>query len=141
MSMRRALPVVVLALVGAGVGGGCSDDGGSVEGFCTTVREDTTIGTVFSGGFDPTDTDTALDQLRSARVTLGDLRDEAPDEVRGALSTEIDYVEALVAGIDGTADDEPEAVVALVQRITDEHPGVGEAASELAAFARDECGA
>lgn len=139
--MRRALPAVLLAVVGAGLASGCSDDGGSVEGFCETVREDTTVGAVFSGGFDPTDTDQALDQLRTARVTLGELRDAAPDEVRGALATEIDYVEALVEGLDGTAGEEPEAVVALVQRITDEHPDVGDAAAQLATFAQEECGA
>ena len=57
------------------------------------------VATTFQG-FDPSDPEAALDQLRTARVTLGDLHDEAPDEVRDDLQVEIDYVQALIDALE-----------------------------------------
>ena len=52
-------------------------------------------------GFDPSDTERALAQLRHARVTLGELHDAAPGEVRDDIEVEIAYVQALIDGLGG----------------------------------------
>lgn len=120
----------------------CSDDEGSAEEFCTTVREDTTVGAVFAGGFDPTDVTRALEQLGAARITLGELRDAAPDDVRDDVVAELDYVDALVDTLEQADERQPEAIVAAVQQVTTEHADdVSVAAGALAAFAQEECGA
>jgi hypothetical protein len=129
--LRRA--VVLLCAVAP------ARDEGSAEELCAAVRGETGRLDAFEG-FDPTDTETALDQLRSARVVLGDLRDAAPAEVRDDLSVEIDYVQALVEGLEGVDGQDAEETVALVQRITDEHPQVAAAQAELTAFAEESCG-
>jgi hypothetical protein len=141
MATRRLLALAgALAVLMAGLGA-CSDDEGSTEELCEAVRGNTSVASLFDGGFDPTDTTAALDQLRSARVTLGELRDAAPGEVRGALAIEIAYIEALLDGLEQADEGEPAAIVRTVQRITDDHPEVPEAADELAAFTQEECGA
>jgi hypothetical protein len=124
--------IAVVALVA------CSGDSGSAEELCEIVRTDRTVGAVFSG-FDPTDTERALEQLRAARVTLGELHDAAPDEVRDDLTTEIEYVQALIDGLEGVTDGDPERAVEVVQQVTDEHEGVGDAAAALAAFSQEHC--
>jgi hypothetical protein len=139
--MRRLLVLAgVIAALLAGLGA-CSDDEGSAEELCDAVREDASVASLFAEGFDPTDTTAALEQLRSARVTLGELHDAAPGEVRDALAAELDYVDALLDGLEQADEDEPAAIVRTVQQITDEHPEVEEAAVELAAFTQAECGA
>lgn len=129
---RALVPVVVLGLVA------CGGDGGSAEKLCETVRSDRTVAAVFSG-FDPTDTEHALEQLRAARVTLGELHDDAPDEVRGDLEIEIDYVQDLIEGIEATDGDDAAQAVDAVRRVTAEHDDVGEAAASLAAFSQEHC--
>jgi len=132
--MRRAVALLCAAALVA-----CSGDDGSAEELCTAVRSEPSLTSAFSG-FDPTDTERALDQLRGARVTLGELRDTAPAEVRGDLTVEIDYVQALVEGLEGVDGRDTSETVAVVQRITDDHPGVRQAAANLAAFAEESCG-
>lgn len=141
--MRRRAAVAVTAVVTGVTLAGCSDDdSGSTEAFCTTVREDTTVGTVFAGGFDPTDVTRALEQLGAARITLGALRDAAPGEVRDDITTELEYVDALVDTLEAADERQPEAIVAAVQQVTTERADEVTAAAEaLATFAREECGA
>lgn len=136
---RRSRPLVgLIALVGLMGLTACSSDSGSAEELCEIVRTDRTVGAVFAG-FDPTDTEHALEQLRAARVTLGELHDAAPDEVRDDLTTEIDYVQALIEGLEGVGDGDPEGAVDVVQQVTDEHDDVGDAAAALAAFSQEHC--
>jgi hypothetical protein len=116
----------------------CSGDEGSAQELCAAVRDQPSLTNAFAG-FDPTDTEHALEQLRAARVTLGDLRDAAPSEVRDDLTVEIDYLQALVTGLEGVDGQDTSETVALVQQITDEHPDVAEAAANLAAFAEESC--
>ena len=87
------------------------------------------------------DRDGALELLRPARVTLGELHDEAPTEVRDDLQVEIDYVQALIDALEEAPPGDPAAAAAQVQAVTAEHPGVADAASELQAFADRECAA
>lgn len=116
----------------------CSDDAGSAEELCAAVREQPGVTSAFAG-FDPTDTEQALEQLRAARVTLGELRVAAPSEVRDDLTVEIDYLQDLVEGLETVDEHDTAETVALVQRITDDHPGVADAAANLAAFAAESC--
>jgi hypothetical protein len=125
--------VCVVALVA------CSDDGGSAEELCRALREDPSIANAFTG-FDPTDTPAALDQLRTARVTLGELRDAAPSEVRDDLTVEIDYVQDLIDGLSAVEGGDAADAVAVVQRVTADHPDVADAAAELQAYAASSCG-
>jgi hypothetical protein len=131
--VRRALAVVVLAALAA-----CSDKGGSTESLCTAVGQVDGLASALQG-FDPTDPQAALDQLRPVRVILGDLRGEAPDEVRDELQVEIDYVQALIDALEGVPEGDPTAAALQVQAVTDAHPGVQQAADSLAAFTEREC--
>jgi hypothetical protein len=116
----------------------CTDDEGSADELCTAVAESEAL-TTFQG-FDPTDPETALDQLRTARVALGDLVDVAPEEVRDDLQVEIDFVQALIDALeDVPAGDATEAAL-QVQAVTEAHPDVADASANLAAFADEECG-
>jgi hypothetical protein len=132
--MRRAV-----TLLGAAALVACSGDGGSAEALCAAVRSEPSLTSAFAG-FDPTDTERALEQLRAARVTLGELREAAPAEVRDDLTVEIEYVQALVQGLEGVDGRDASETVSVVQQITDDHPGVPQAAANLAAFAEESCG-
>jgi hypothetical protein len=91
-------------------------------------------------GFDPTDATVALEQLRTARVELGELKDVAPDEVTDDLQVEIDYVQALIEALEALDTDADATEVALtVQAVTDVHPDVPAASETLARFVADEC--
>ncbi|MGV3759070.1 MAG: hypothetical protein ACO1PW_05930 [Actinomycetota bacterium] len=119
--------------------GGCSDDeAGSAEELCAALREQPSVATTFEG-FDPTDVDQALEQLRSARVTLGELRDAAPSEVRDDLTVQIDYVQALIEELEPLGGADATEIVAAVQRVTAEHPDVEAAAAELSSFSATTC--
>ena len=130
------MAAVVLTSVTAAA---CSDNSGSAEALCTAVRADRSTATVFNG-FDPTNRDAALVQLREARVTLGELRDAAPGEVRDDLDVEIDYVQALIdqlEALDPGAD--PAQAAEVVRQVTEEHPDVDDAAAALVAFSAENC--
>lgn len=117
----------------------CSDDDeGSVEELCAALRGQPEIATTFEG-FDPTDVDQALEQLRRARVTLGELRDAAPSEVRDDLTVQIDYVQDLIEALEPMGGAEATEIVAAVQRVAAEHPGVEAAAAELSSFSASTC--
>jgi len=91
-------------------------------------------------GFDPTDAATALEQLRTARVELGTLKDAAPGEVRDDLEVEIGYVQALIDELEPLQDGvDALQVAASVQAVTDAHPDVAAAAATLEAFSTDRC--
>jgi hypothetical protein len=130
---RRLLAVLVCAALVA-----CGGDDGSPEQLCAALRADPSITNAFAG-FDPTDTDTALEQLRHARVTLGDLREAAPSEVRGDLSVEIDYIQALLEGLEGVDGRDAGEAVDVVRQVTADHPEVGEAAARLSRYTDRSC--
>lgn len=124
----------MLALVVAS----CSDDGGSPEAFCAALADADGLATTFQG-FDPTDPEVALEQLRGARVVLGDLLDDAPDEVRADLQLEVDYTQALIEALEDVPADDPTEAALQVQSVTDAHPGVDTASADLASYAAREC--
>ncbi len=96
------------------------------------------LATTFQG-FDPTDPEVALEQLRPARVVLGELLDDAPAEVADDLQVEVEYVQALIEALETVTPGDATESALQVQSVTDAHPGVGDAATELAAFAQREC--
>ena len=135
LTTRRRATLAGLVLVASL--GACTDDEGSTDELCAAVAEEGITTTL--QGFDPTDPEAALDQLRDARVKLGDLLDAAPDDVRGDLQTEIDYVQALVDVLESVEPGDATESALQIQAVTDAHPGVDEAAADLAAFAEEEC--
>lgn len=132
---RRA--AVALGVAGSIWLGACSDEGSAQE-LCDAVRSDRSIAAVFAG-FDPTDAERALDQLRTARVTLGELRDAAPEELRDDLAVEIDYVQALIDGLETVDRTDAAQSAEVVREVTAEHPDVDDAAAALAEFSQERC--
>lgn len=130
--MRRLTAALCVASLVA-----CGGDEGSAEELCAALG-DGSLSSTFQG-FDPTDVPAALDQLRTARVQLGELRDAAPSEVRDDLSTEIDYVQDLIEGLEEVDAGDDAAVVALVNRVVADHPDVEQAAANLAEFEATSC--
>jgi hypothetical protein len=116
----------------------CSNASGDVGAFCQTLATSEGLATTFQE-FDPSDPELALDQLRAARITLGELHDDAPNEVRDDLQVEIDYVDALIEALEPVEPGDATEATLQVQSVTDAHPEVDEAAAELAAFAEAEC--
>jgi hypothetical protein len=131
--VRRAVAAcVTLALVA------CTDDDDSAAELCEAVAESGALAATFQG-FDPTDPEAALDQLRAARIALGDLLDVAPEEVRDDLQVEIDYVQALIDALEGVPPGDATESALQIQSVTDAHAGVDEASANLVAFAEEEC--
>jgi hypothetical protein len=135
LSPRLRVTTVVLTLVALAA---CNDDSGSPEALCRAVAEGEGVATVFQG-FDPTDPEAALATVREARVVLGDLVDDAPDEVRDDLEVEIDYVQGLIEALEQVDSGDATETALQVQAVTDAHPGVPEASAALATFAEREC--
>ena len=136
MTSGRRTASACLVVIGLALSA-CTDDEGSAEELCAAVAEEGVVTTL--RGFDPTDPEAALDQLRDARVKLGDLLDAAPDEVRDDLQTEIDYVQALVDVLQEVEPGDATESALQIQAVSDAHPGVNEAAANLAAYAEEEC--
>lgn len=134
----RAAALLCLSPLALGLAACSGDEEGSAEELCAALRAQPSIAATFSG-FDPTNVTAALDQLRTARVTLGDLRDAAPAEVKDDLTVEIDYVQALIDRLEPLEGADSAEIVAAVQAVTAEHPEVDAAAAELAAFSDSTC--
>ena len=130
-------PVAALLSVAALVA--CSSDSGSTKELCQALNDGPGFSNVFQG-FDPTNATAALEQLRTARVGLGDLKDAAPGEVRDDLQVEIDYVQALIVALEPLERDADATEVALtIQSVADTHPDVAAAARTLQTFATERC--
>lgn len=138
LAVARSVAALVALVVSALAA--CTDDGGSAEELCRAVSRSDELTTSFQG-FDPTDPATALEQLRPARVTLGELLDAAPEEVRDDLQVEIDYLQALIETLEEVEPGDAVESALQVQAVTDAHPQITDAAAALAAFAERECGA
>ena len=136
--MTGRLRMATVSLVAIVILVACNDDSGSPEALCQAVAEGDGITTLFQG-FDPSDPEAALETLRRARVVLGDLLDEAPDEVRDDLEVEIDYVQALIDALEPVEPGDTTEAALQVQSVTDAHPDVPEASAALSAFADREC--
>jgi hypothetical protein len=130
------MAVVLLAVVG----GGCSDGkGGSAEQLCGIVGSGS-FSDLFSSGFDPTDTDRALAQLRAATVDLDQLHDAAPSEVRGAVQDELSYLTALTKVLEDVDPDDPAAVVTAVNALRAQRTAAQAASAKLQTYQDAHCG-
>ena len=116
----------------------CTSGSGSTKELCEALDDGDGFATTFQE-FDPTDAATALDQVRSARVKLGDLKDAAPDEMRDDLQVEIDYLQALVDALEALDDADATEVALTIQSVADAHPDVAAAAATLQEFATERC--
>ena len=116
----------------------CTSSSGSVEALCQALDDGQGFATVFQD-FDPTDAAGALDQLRTARVELGGLKDVAPSAVKDDLEVEIDYVQALIDALEALDHADAGKVAVTIQSVADAHPGVAAAASTLQTFATENC--
>jgi hypothetical protein len=134
--LRRAAALCAVALIACGAA--CSDDEGSAEELCAAVRRDPATLSAFDG-FDPSDASDALDRLRTARVSLGELRDAAPDEVRDDLDVEIAYIQALIDGLSSLQGTDAADAVEVVRQVTEDHPDVEDASAALVAFSAEHC--
>ncbi len=100
---------VALAVLGAG---SCSDDdggGGDPQAFCDAAADSATFEAVFAD-FDPTDVDSAITKIRTARDAEEDLRSVAPEAVQADVDLLVRYLEDLLEGLESpeaTADDRP----------------------------------
>lgn len=131
--MRRAVALGCVVVLAA-----CGGDEGSAKELCAALRAGPSTAAVFSG-FDPTDTSRAVDQLREARVALGELRQAAPSELRNDIDVEIAYVQALLERLEALSGAEPERVVQAVREVTDANPDVDDAAARLEAWSTESC--
>ena len=109
--------------------GACAEDEGSAEELCAAVAEDGRHHQRSRASTRPTPRPRST-QLRDARVTLGDLLDAAPEEVRDDLQVEIDYVQALIEVLEDVEPGDATESALQIQAVTDAHPGVDEAAAE-----------
>ena len=116
----------------------CTSDSGSVTALCQALDDGKGFATAFQD-FDPTDAASALDQLRTARVELGGLKDVAPSAVKDELTVEIDYVQALIDALEALDQADAGEVAVTIQSVADAHPGVAAAASTLQTFATENC--
>jgi len=136
-SSHRA-PVAALVALALAVTACGDDEDPTAADLCDALADAEGVATRFQG-FDPTDPEAALAQLRPARITLGDLLDEAPEEARADLATEIDYLQDLIEALEELEPGDAAAAAIAVQSVTADHPDVGAAADDLAAFAQREC--
>lgn len=132
------LPALLCAV---GVLAACSrGEQGSAEKLCAAVRADPSAATLFAD-FDPSDAPRSLEQLRAARVTLGELRRAAPAAVRGDLDIEIAYLQDLIDGLSAAKDLDATKAAEVVRRVTAEHPDVPKANDALVAYSKERCAA
>ncbi len=134
---RWALPLVVAAVSVVACSG---DDAGSVEELCSVVGDGRSFTALFDQGFDPTDTPRALSQLAAAKVDLDQLRRAAPSEVRDDLDAEIRYLDAVTGILRGEDPDDPAAVVAAINGLSEERSAAQVASLVLGEFQAEHCG-
>jgi hypothetical protein len=89
--------------------------------------------------FDPTDTDRALEQLHAVEVELGRLQAAAPKDAHADLGVELDYVEALIGGLEQVDVDDANAAAAAVNALHDQAAAADDAAARLQAFQTANC--
>ena len=140
---RSAAGAVALAVLLLGSAASCSDDDGGDDAteLCALVGDGRGYAPLFEGGFDPTDRDRALAQLRAATVDLGELRGAAPSSLHAAIDDEVRYLDALVEVIEASDPDDPAAVVDAVNGLDEEREAAEVAGLELATFQAEHCGA
>lgn len=135
----RALAPRVALLCALSLLAACSKGAeGSAEKLCASVRANPSVSTLFAG-FDPSDAPNAVEQLRTARVTLGELRRAAPDEVRDEIDVEISYVQDLIDGLSADKDLDATRAAEIVRAVTAEHPDVSKASAALETFSQKSC--
>jgi hypothetical protein len=133
VALAAAVAVAVSGL------GACGDDGGgSAQAFCASVADRDAFAAVVDG-FDYSDRDRALDQMRTARVELGELREDAPGEIRSDLDVQVDATETLIDALEAAPAGDPVATVEAVRAVQPDLDEVEEAGARLEAWTREHC--
>jgi hypothetical protein len=122
-----------------GAVGACSKEHGSPEALCSVLGDGRAYTALFEQGFDPTDSQRALAQVQAARVDLDQLRDAAPADVRDDLDKEMAYLDAVKGVIERVDPDDPAAVVAGINDLSDERSAAQVASLELRSFEQVHC--
>lgn len=104
------------------------------------VGDGRSFSALFEQGFDPTDTQRARSQLAAAQVDLDQLRRAAPAEVRDDLDAEIRYLDAVAAVLEQEDPDDPAAVVAAINGLSEERSAAQVASLVLEEFEAQHCG-
>lgn len=139
MAHRSAVVAAALAFGVTALTGACSSTkGGSAAALCQLVTS-RSFTDVFQKGLDPTDTSRALAQVKAASVDLGQLRDAAPNEVRGAVADEIAYMDAVTKVLEKAKPDDPGAVVAAVNGLTAQREAAQTASVKLTSYQGAHC--
>lgn len=136
---RRSTAALVLAATVVLGMGACHDDAGDADQLCASLGDGRAFTALFEHGFDPTDTERALTQLEAARVDLDQLHDAAPAEVRDDLQQEVRYLDAVKDVLQRVDPDDPAAVVAAINDLSDERSAAQVASLELRSFEQVHC--
>jgi hypothetical protein len=105
---------------------------GSTAAFCTSVRTGENPLDVFDR-YDPTNLDTARDQLQRGVDRLRQLEQAAPGEVSGDMKVLVEVAQQLVTALDPTAKDKS------IPDFTAEFDRVRVASANVTRFAADNC--
>ena len=137
MRRRTIGAAVAVALSASAVLGACSS-GGSTAELCRTVGGGT-FAAVFHQGFDPTNTEQALAQLKTAATDLDELHSAAPGSMRGAVRDELSYVQAVTKVLQRVDPDDEAKVVEQINALGKERAAAQAASTKLAAYQQAHC--
>lgn len=137
-ALRSHAALGVAAVLAVALVSGCGDDAGDAEAFCPLVADRAGLAAM-TEGFDPSDRERALEQLRAIRVELGELRVAAPSEIRGDLDTQIDAAQGLIDALDATPPGDPAAAVEAVRAAQADMDALPEATASLEAWTAEHC--
>ena len=82
---------------------GCGDDDGDLEAFCAEATETERFEAVFAD-LEPNDVESATARFREALVAEEQLRDDAPDAIRGDIDVLVEFLEDAVEGLEAEGD-------------------------------------
>jgi hypothetical protein len=137
--LRRILPPIIAIAVLATAA--CSSGpSGSVEEFCTLVKDEARFAGVLDE-FDVTDSARAIEQLGTARDQLAELRDAAPSEIKDDLSVLIDLIEKLRKATQTVDPTKPESARAAIEPLKPDFTKADDADVALESFRRTNCAA
>jgi len=112
----------------------CSEGkSGSTAAFCASARTGENPLDVFDR-YDPTNVDSARDQLQRGVDRLQELEEAAPSEIHDDLKVLVDVAQQLVTALDPAAKDEE------IPDFTSEFDQVQAASGNVIRFAADNCG-
>lgn len=139
--MRRATGSLALALglalAGAGLVAGCTDDGDKAS-FCDRIDETPAVDQIL-GELDTSDPGGSRERLQDGIRRFRSLEADAPGAIRADLARIRKGVELVLEAVEANPDDLSGARADIASH-TDELSGLASAGQRVVAYARDECG-